>query len=324
MVGEIVETITMPDDTILDPFCGSGTVLLEGALRGRNVIGIDSSKYAVVLSRGKLEAPTSRRRLDRYMSKLHSEFVGQDGNVDAVPEYVARMFHPQTMMELLCWRSYLLKHRKHFLLSCLLGRLHHRRMSAFSYPASHHTPFLLDRLFPRSQYPDMYEFRPVLPRLLAKVNHAMAHAIPVQYYATNKIVKMGNAMHVPLEDESVDCVITCPPYGTSLDYGRDNRVRLWFSGRQDWRKLDNHPKPRDFPELVTRALAECHRVLKKGGYLALIIGDGCKGGEDLHTLAAAEIARKYRVLATIRDDIARKSRPSASATMNEIITVARK
>jgi|SRR5579872_608619 len=50
--------------TILDPFCGSGTVLLEGMLRGHSTIGIDINPIARLISRVKTTviAPSSLRR----------------------------------------------------------------------------------------------------------------------------------------------------------------------------------------------------------------------------------------------------------------------
>ena len=36
----------------------------------------------------------------------------------------------------------------------------------------------------------------------------------------------------------IDCVITSPPYMNALDYGRDNRLRLWFLGEPYLESLD--------------------------------------------------------------------------------------
>ena len=42
-----------PGDLVLDPFCGSGTTLLECSLAGRNSIGIDNNPVATLISRAK-------------------------------------------------------------------------------------------------------------------------------------------------------------------------------------------------------------------------------------------------------------------------------
>ncbi len=61
--------------TILDPFCGLGTVLQEGLLTGANVVGIDISSTAVARCRENLE--WLARRFD-VSSKLFSKVVRGD------------------------------------------------------------------------------------------------------------------------------------------------------------------------------------------------------------------------------------------------------
>lgn len=45
-----IKEYTQEDDIILDPFCGSGTTLLEGRLLGRNAVGIDINPLAKLIS----------------------------------------------------------------------------------------------------------------------------------------------------------------------------------------------------------------------------------------------------------------------------------
>lgn len=46
--------LSSPGGTILDPFCGSGTVLLEGVLSGRHALGADSNPLARLIARVKV------------------------------------------------------------------------------------------------------------------------------------------------------------------------------------------------------------------------------------------------------------------------------
>lgn len=49
----LIELGSEPGATVLDPFCGSGSVLVEGLLAGRRVIGIDLNPLAVLISKVK-------------------------------------------------------------------------------------------------------------------------------------------------------------------------------------------------------------------------------------------------------------------------------
>lgn len=103
MARVLVRHYSQPGDTVLDPFCGSGVIPLECALLGRRGWANDLSPYAYAVTRGKLKAPTNERVvLDR--ATLVLEVVERDApNVDlkAVPAWVRRFYHPQTLREVL-------------------------------------------------------------------------------------------------------------------------------------------------------------------------------------------------------------------------------
>ena len=46
----LVEEFSAPGELVLDPFCGSGTVLVEAALAGRRAVGVDANPLAVRLA----------------------------------------------------------------------------------------------------------------------------------------------------------------------------------------------------------------------------------------------------------------------------------
>ena len=53
----LIEQFTSPGETILDPFCGSGTMLVEARVTGRNAVGTDIDPVAVFVSRTKSQLP---------------------------------------------------------------------------------------------------------------------------------------------------------------------------------------------------------------------------------------------------------------------------
>ncbi|MDU9048866.1 MAG: DNA methyltransferase [Candidatus Electrothrix sp. Rat3] len=57
LLERIVQLVTSKGDTVLDPFCGSGTTCVAASRLGRNYIGIDKSIEAVELSKSRISNP---------------------------------------------------------------------------------------------------------------------------------------------------------------------------------------------------------------------------------------------------------------------------
>lgn len=71
----LIQRYAQEGDTILDPFCGSGTGLLEAALLKRNSIGLDINPLACLISRVKttpLPSNTSKNTLSKLLESLPS------------------------------------------------------------------------------------------------------------------------------------------------------------------------------------------------------------------------------------------------------------
>jgi hypothetical protein len=61
--------LSKPGDVIVDPFCGSGTVLVEGILAGRCAVGVDSNPLARLIARVKT-TPLDSGRLRESLVRL--------------------------------------------------------------------------------------------------------------------------------------------------------------------------------------------------------------------------------------------------------------
>jgi site-specific DNA-methyltransferase (adenine-specific) len=57
LLDRIIQIGSDCGDTVLDPFCGSGTTLVSAKLLGRNYIGIDVNQEAIALTRKRLDMP---------------------------------------------------------------------------------------------------------------------------------------------------------------------------------------------------------------------------------------------------------------------------
>jgi hypothetical protein len=280
---------TRATELIIDPFCGCGVVALEAAVLRRRVVAGDWNPYATLLTRAKLFPPknleTAERRLARTW-KLSRELVGTQ-NLESVPSWVSRFFHPDTLRNALAFRDACAYLNDHFLLATLLGILHHQRPGFLSYPSSHLVPYLRDKKFPKNAFPELYAERDVLPRLLAKIRRTFRRP-PEPYSCSRKVVEL-DARCFP-KVRGVNAIITSPPYMNELDYVRDNRLRLWFIARELpmrlWfiaRELPNaidlvaREREEAFSRLMRTVFVRIAPQIKCGGHIILVVGDATRG-----------------------------------------------
>jgi len=275
IAASMISQFTSPGDLVYDPFSGSGTVALEAWAAKRRVVANDLSPYAYALTRAKLfPLGTLQDALnDVEQASVAAIKLRDDVDLRRVPLWVRGFFHPETLRETIAWTSVLRRQRSWFLLAALLGILHHQRPGFLSFPSSHTVPYLRLKKFPRSRFPEMYEYRSLRDRLEAKVTRAFRQAPELDFDIARVCVqKDASKFSLP---EPADAIITSPPYMRLLDYARDNRLRLWFLGAQDWHSLDKIVSPNQdaFLDLMRRCFRKWKTVLKPNGYCVLVIGD---------------------------------------------------
>ena len=181
----------------------------------------------------------------------------------------------------------------------------------------------------------MYAYRDLSSRLLAKVKRAYRRpTLPVDWERREYQIWQTNAMCLPIESETVDAIISSPPYFGALDYARDNRLRLWVLGHEDWKTLDASLTANSkvyLPQMAV-CIREMNRVLKPGSYCVLILGDVERDGkthrtaEILADLAVQETQGQFAVNKIYDDHIPdeRRSRRQTKTTKFERILVMRK
>jgi SAM-dependent methyltransferase len=277
MAAALIGEYGRPGQVVCDPFSGCGTFALEAWLAGCHVIANDLSPYAHLLTRAKLYPYQSLDDALADLAAVAKSVARRRTRPDLrkVPLWVRDFFHPRTLKETLAWTEVLMAQERWFLLACLMGILHHQRPGFLSFPSSHTVPYLRVRKFPRHRFPHLYEYRSVLDRLDGKVRRAFKRQPNLHFALRRQCASM------PAEDlnlgKAVDLIITSPPYMRQLDYGRDNRLRLWFLGCRDWHSLDQtvSPDEKSFLDLMNRCFARWHTALKPKGHCVLVIGDQC-------------------------------------------------
>ncbi|MCH7574496.1 MAG: DNA adenine methylase [Candidatus Marinimicrobia bacterium] len=337
MANALIDQFTSPGDVVYDPFSGSGVVPFESALLGRTAWANDLNPYAYTLTRGKLEAPISLELALKNTEAALIEIASKAPSIDLrrVPKWVRAFFHNETLREVVAAFQVLREHKDYFLLSCLLGILHHQRPGFLSYPSSHMVPYLRDRKYPFDNFPEMYDYRDLRSRLIAKIKRAYRRSnLPNSWTNHNYRVWNRESLYVPIPNGSINAVITSPPYFDTLSYGRDNRLRLWFLGETDWQKMDQRLSPRgnNYLNFMGAWFKEINRNLVPKGHCILIIGDYARNGTTKNTadllckLALNSTNNQFEMIDILSDPIPdnRRSRRKTKTTIIERILVLRR
>ena len=332
MARHLIDRWTTTGESVVDPFCGCGTVAVEAAAQGRLVFAGDWNPYAVLLTRAKIFPPDSladaERRLAIIWRKSRAHLKTQD--LRRVPPWVRRFFHPATLKSALAFRDACAHERDEFLLSCLLGILHHQRPGFLSFPSSHLVPYLRNNKFPRDRHPDLYEPRDVYSRMLSKIRRTYKR-VPLPYPARRE-AQLTDARRFPYVGK-IDAVVTSPPYMNELDYVRDNRLRLWFIGRCLPQEIELTARDRiqSFHRLMKTVCIRLSPWISCGGRFVIVVGDATRGGGNpgltadvtRELFSSVSPLRTFRLDAIYEDAIpdVRRSRRECRGTRKETVLV---
>ncbi len=327
---------------VLDPFCGAGTVLLEAILCGKNALGADANPIARLISEAKTQyvpANDLKKELDRILRKIE-----KNSNC-TIPDFPNKDFwfsqHVQEQLSHLLHIIQKLKDKKHkvFFMVCLSNII---KKVSYADPRIYVPVRMNPERF--TDKPDLYQklrikldslrnidvyekFRQVSMEniqrmeLLRELADSRCTSRVISKDARNLTNRIGSKEL--LENESVDLVLTSPPYAGAQKYIRSSRLSLnWFGmgnpdsirnleksniGREDLAQKDRIISEIGIGEVdkliakialkdTTRAcivstylnemsvaLKEAVRVLKKGGYMVLVVGPNKVSGYDFDT-----------------------------------------
>ncbi len=250
MVRALANIIGLKEgNTLLDPFIGSGTTAVEGALLNLKVIGFDISPLCVLIGKVKTNAVHHFAKI----KKSYSETL---------------LFHEETA-------DYKIKN--------------HLRSPVKSFD-------LLAKMIATS---DSVRRSRNFDKMLVQNRDKMIRSIQLMKDACKETgisptpaeIKTGDARKLPVADNSVDGVITSPPYSLALNYVENDSHSLESLG-YDLRKIREDfigvrgrggEKISLYEQDMVQAYSEIARVLKPSGKAAIVIGDATVNGEKVHT-----------------------------------------
>lgn len=289
----VLELVSAPGEKVLDPYCGSGTLLLEAGLMGRRAIGIDLSPLAVLISQVKCRQIPTERLLsmrdclrDSLPSTMTDDdqqllFDGSEARVEPVHDeprlrdaWYTKWFQSHVLRDLVLIdrevRSLEDIHTRDVALVALSDTLRRVSNAHSGYPN-----VMFDKRAPRKPHPI-----PLFFSRLAEICARIEDLNSRKNFVTPD-VKRGDARNIELTPNSVDAVVTHPPYIGSIPYAEYGSLSLKWLGH-DPKELDRSltggkRQSRDvvdrFSEAYAAMLRESIRVLCPGRCLFILIGD---------------------------------------------------
>lgn len=300
--ARVIADFTKPNDLVLDFFCGSGTTLLESAILGRKSVGIDLNPLAVLIARVKT-TPISEDEIGKLVDRI-------EGEIDCAKQNNYKSFKsdPRLNDPWFCkWFN------KEILLN--LAGIHH---IIFDLKKSIHRDLALVAFSDilrrvsnaHSGYPNvMFDKSKVVKadpanlfsKRLREVCEKVATLKDVPTLDVFKpTIVHGSSESISLKSNSVDAIISHPPYVASIPYAEYGALNLkWLGfepfelekgltggGRQKSDVLDR------FKISYKKILSEGYRVLKPKGTMFLMVGNPTIRGElfllDEYTKATCE------------------------------------
>ena len=233
-----IEGLSEPGELVLDPMAGSGSTMLEGWLTGRKVVGVDLDPLAarqcrakttwvapgVVEETGQRVLADARRRVevDHPLESFRGELD------DATNAFLDYWFLPETQVELAAL-AVEIREEADPILRNLLEVLFSATIVTKSGGVSrardlaHSRPHRVADKRPRSPF-RMFD---------NQVRHAArAFAETPDMGGERGDVIAADSRNLPLADNSVDLIVTSPPYANALDYMRAHKFSLVWLGQR--------------------------------------------------------------------------------------------
>lgn len=233
---EVVAETTEPI-RVLDPMMGSGTVLALACSKGHRAIGIDIDPLAVLISKvwtRAIDAEEVRERANEILCRARRLFTtlsvreAYPFNADQeTRRFVAYWFDGYARRQLASLSLAIAEvsdEAVRDVLWCAFSRLIITKQSGASLARdlSHSRPH---RYFSRA---------PVKPfrRFISAVERVVENCLFVEdgVYCPRPAIHKGDARNLPLDNESVDLVLTSPPYLNAIDYMRCSKFSLVWMG----------------------------------------------------------------------------------------------
>jgi len=297
--GTLIEWFTKKNDVVLDPFCGSGTTLVQAKLASRKAIGIDANPIACLISKVRTTKINNQRlgksfdilkKIERDVDVVYKDNKNIENALSElkIPKIhnLDHWFKKEVLFELGIIKKRLdqvededLRNIYKVAFSNIIVRVSNQ---------SHETRYARKE----KDYLPYDAFARFQLKLESIVNEIKLYSNSIESNSC-KIICEDLRNHIGLDKESVDAVVTSPPYLNAWDYHLYQRFRLYWLGYKpnELRDIEigAHLTHYQDPKAVERYSSDmslCFKniqnVLKKGKKCAIVIGDSIVHGKNVN------------------------------------------
>ncbi|NTU50251.1 MAG: site-specific DNA-methyltransferase [Desulfobulbaceae bacterium] len=299
--GTIISLLSGRGELVFDPFGGSGTTALEAIRLGRRAVSLDANPIAALIGRVK-----TARVSAEATTELHLLHAALRGFLTSMPKF------PAELVEKYSSHTPNIANREKWFPDSSFGELAHIRFR-ISFMANDTAQDIaslaLSRTVLAASFQDSETRYKSVPREIPigettrrfikefeSVLKSVARNASATRYGVSRFVT-GDVRNISIKDfpdESVDLVVTSPPYGNAMDYHLYHRFRLLWLGHDPIAfgktEIGSHLKHQressgfdTYFDDMLKALAGISRILKNGRYAVLVIGDSVYGGKTYDT-----------------------------------------
>lgn len=319
-VRRLVEDLVVPEGTVLDPFCGSGTVLVEAMLAGRAAIGTDLNPLAVLLARAKTfphDPPKTAALVEAakgVATFAEARRKAKAGATRRLPREDVAQFAPHVLLELDGIRAGIAeappaaRPELSLVLSSILVKLAARRGDTSDEPMEKR----IGAGYPTKLFLKKTED---LARRFGELSDLLPSPPPKA-----RVFEDDATVLKKVEDGSVDAVITSPPYVATYDYLAHHELRLrWLDldarklarselgARRNYARLSAREAMAAWEGELEKLFGALARVLRRGAPVVLLIADSAAGGERPIAIRADEVVARVAERGGKLEPVARAS-----------------
>lgn len=279
-----IEKLTKPGGVVYDPFMGRGTTVIEAALLGRRVIGCDVNPLSKILTEPRL-------LVDKFSVvdiKLRLDKMHFSEKCDSNDPLLA-FFEKDTLGDILSLKYQLSKNlnleTNKWIQMAAASRItgHSKTLvpakgyfSVYTLPPNKSASIERQKKINKEKNNKFFKknIKGIILNKTKSLLKDLSNSDQKNIAAADPKLYVSDCRYTPeIADESVDLIVTSPPFMNLVDYKDSNWMKLWF--------CDIDPNNIQMPlfkttdawrNFIYEALVEFHRVLKSDGHIAFEVG----------------------------------------------------